>query len=89
MREHEFSLGQLCVTRRAARAFPRNFIVQCLVRHSNGDWGELCSEDKIANEKSVIMGMQILSAYTFQGSKLWIVTEWDNSATTVLLPEEY
>jgi len=66
-----------------------DFVACCIERHSNGDWRALFAEDKIANDKSVIIGMQILSAHTFQGNKLWIITEGDKSATTVLLPDEH
>lgn len=58
-------------------------------RHSTGDWGDLDPEDKQANEDAVELGNRILSAYQFQGHKVWIITEADRSETTVLLPEEY
>ncbi len=33
---------------------------------------------------------RILSAYsTSDGTKVWIITEWDRSYTTVLLPKDY
>jgi hypothetical protein len=35
-------------------------------------------------------GDRLLSAYQFDdGFKVWIITEADRSATTVLLPEDY
>ena len=35
-------------------------------------------------------GFRLLSAYTLSnGTKLWIITEADRSATTLLLPSEY
>jgi hypothetical protein len=47
-------------------------------------------EDKKENELSVREGFRILSAYNLETDvKVWIITEWDRSATTVLLPEEY
>jgi len=61
-----------------------------LDRHVNGDWGEVPDADKQENERSVEQGLRILSAYTTSaGDKLWILTEADRSATTILLPEEY
>lgn len=61
-----------------------------LVRHINGDWGELSAEDIRENELSLIHGFRILSAYTLRsGTTIWIITEADRSATTILLPEEY
>ena len=61
-----------------------------LARHQTGDWGELCEEDKRENEFSVHNGFRILSAYrTRNDVKIWIITEADRSATTLLLPHEY
>lgn len=58
-------------------------------RHLTGDWGELCAEDKLANENALLNGERILSSYLVSGEKLWIITEWDRSVTTLLRPEEY
>ena len=62
-----------------------------LARHLRGDWGDLCEEDKQENEFSVRNGFRILSAYKLNGDgqKVWIITEADRSATTILLPDEY
>lgn len=61
-----------------------------LSRHLNGDWGELCEDDKQSNQEALEHNLRILSAYrTLAGSKLWIITEADRSVTTILLPEEY
>jgi len=61
-----------------------------LARHTCGDWGEVPPEDAEENELSVREGFRILSAYTLpSGVKIWIITEADRSATTLLLPEEY
>ena len=62
-----------------------------LRRHHCGDWGEeLCAEDKQANEHSLKDGSRLLSCYrTPAGDRLYIITEWDRSMTTILLPEEY
>ena len=61
-----------------------------LDRHVHGDWGDVPEADKQANERSVAQGLRILSAYTTSaGDKIWILTEADRSATTLMLPEEY
>lgn len=63
---------------------------ELLVRHVTGDWGELEEEDKEENERSVEQGFRILSAYKLEtGVKVWVITEWDRSVTTLLLPSEY
>ncbi len=61
-----------------------------LARHVVGDWGDLGPDDLQANEDALRHGSRLLSAYrTARGTKLWIITEADRSATTILLPEEY
>jgi hypothetical protein len=64
-------------------------IALALGRHLRGDWGDLGVEDRRANEDALRGGDRILSAYHENGIKFYIITEWDRSATTVLLPEEY
>lgn len=61
-----------------------------LLRHCKGDWGDLGHEDKCANERALIDRARILSAYKLlTGEKVWVITEADRSATTILLPSEY
>lgn len=61
-----------------------------LSRHAKGDWGEVSEGDKQANAEAIDNCDRILSAYTLKdGSKIWIITDADRSATTILLPEEY
>ena len=63
---------------------------QLLARHGTGDWGELDPEDAAANNYAVHHGERLLSSYRLADSTIvWIITEADRSATTVLLPEDY
>lgn len=66
-------------------------LLECIDRHKSGDWGNLCEEDKKVNDYAVEHGERILSAYEIGEDKvkIWIITEWDRSYTTILLPEEY
>lgn len=61
----------------------------CIERHRGGDWGEVCQEDRNANDAAARDGERLLSAYTVGSRKIWIITEWDRSVTTVLFPDEY
>ena len=65
------------------------FVNSSLARHAEGDWGDLCEEDKRENELSLKEGFRLLSAYKNDEHKVWIITEADRSITTVLFPEEY
>lgn len=70
-------------------AFARH-VQLSVTRHLAGDWGDLCDEDRVANELALTEGGRLFSSYTQEGvPKIWIITEWDRSVTTVLLPEEY
>jgi hypothetical protein len=88
-----FSLGQIVATPGALSALGDDgtSAEDLLKRHVTGDWGELSEEDRQENELSVKEGFRILSAYKLPstGVKLWVITEADRSATTLLLPDEY
>jgi hypothetical protein len=87
-----FSLGRVLATPGALEALKQagQTPLQFLTRHQAGDWGDVCPEDARENELSLKHGFRLLSAYTLNtGRKLWIITEADRSATTLLLPEEY
>jgi hypothetical protein len=61
-----------------------------LARHEAGDWGDLCPDDFTANDHALVDGERLLSNYVLPGgAKVWIITEWDRSVTTILLPSEY
>ncbi len=61
-----------------------------LRRHHCGDWGDLDAEDQRHNEDALAGSMRLLSAYqTPSGERLYIITEWDRSRTTILLALEY
>lgn len=77
-------------TRGAISELAPEDIARALTRHWLGDWGDLDAEDKARNDLGLIEGSRLFSAYhSARGVKFWIITEWDRSATTVLLPEEY
>lgn len=86
-----FELGQLVATPGAIDTIKEHSIdaFGLLARHVTGDWGDLDAEDKAENELSVREGFRILSAYGSGDAKLWIITEADRSATTILRPDEY
>lgn len=59
-------------------------------RHEQGDWGNVDEHDRQENERALMDGTRLLSAYTLpDGTRIWVITEADRSATTLLLPEEY
>ena len=61
-----------------------------IARHQCGDWGDVDAEDARANDQALVNGTRLFSVYTLPtGVRVWVITEWDRSATTLLLPDEY
>lgn len=92
-REVLFSIGQLSATPAALDLLDRSGTnsAALLNRHRTGDWGEIGREDWCANRDAITNGTRILSVYKLGAQKepIWLITEADRSATTLLLPEEY
>lgn len=85
-----FPLGQSVITRRAKDVLHPQDVQACLDRHAKGDWGELCEADWKENEVGVQQSLRLFSVYRDRcGTKFYVITEADRSATTVLLPEDY
>lgn len=88
-----FDLGHVVMTPGAAELGVD--FAPYLARHAQGDWGDdLDSFDRRQNDTAVKEGYRILSAYTVpvgddETERIWIITESDRSATTILLPSEY
>lgn len=94
----DFGLGRLCASRQVAvdmSSKPRfaEFVKSCIDRYRCCDWGDVSAADGRVNDRAVECGGErILAAYRYPGHgsrKIWILTEADRSATTVLYPEEY
>lgn len=87
-----FPLGKLVATRGAVEILKKHEIspFDLVTRHWQGDWGDLEMDDCYANDQALRHGERLLSSYRIDAeTKIWILTEADRSATTLLLPEEY
>lgn len=93
-----FDLGRTMATPGALEALTELYglgpgtlkLRELMGRHHCGDWGDLDTHDTRANEQALRDGERLLSAYNLPGgTRIWIITEWDRSSTTVLLPDEY
>lgn len=92
MKNKRFPLGTVLATPGALQACEDAGVnpLNLLDRHWSGDWDDLPEEDKKENEVSFDKQLRILSAYVIAPDvKIWIITDGDRSATTILLPEEY
>lgn len=87
-----FPLGNLVATPGALSALKNNGIgpLRLISRHMHGDWGDVPAVDAKTNVDALRIGARLLSNYPLaDGTRIWIITEADRSATTILLPEEY
>lgn len=83
-------LGQIVATPNALNQILPQDLKNGLARHQKCDWGDLSPHDKKANDFALADGERILSAYkSASGQTFWIITEWDRSVTTILMPEDY
>jgi hypothetical protein len=86
----KFQLGKIVSTPNALANLSREDILGAIQRHQSGDWGDVCPEDRQANDESLVDGTRILSVYhAANGTKFWLITEAERSVTTVLLPKDY
>jgi len=87
-----FALGQVVATPGALDALEvaQQTTQEFLARHVQGDWQTLDAHDQQANQQAVTAGDRVFSAYTTKlGTRLYVITEWDRSVTTLLLPQDY
>lgn len=88
--EWKVKLGRLVIKANAQATLPPVPVILAIDRHARGDWGDVCPEDRVANDRALAAGGRLLSVHhTEGGRRFWIITEADRSATTVLLPEDY
>lgn len=66
----------------------RTSCARCLSA-TGGRTGGASPEDARENEFYVRHGFRLISSYVVSGERLWVITEADRSATTLLLPAEY
>ncbi|MEO0562110.1 MAG: hypothetical protein AAF125_08350 [Chloroflexota bacterium] len=60
-----------------------------LGRHVSGDWGDHDPPQKQQNDDALAADGPLHSIYhTHTGREIWVFTEADRSATTILLPED-
>ena len=89
---HRFALGQIVATPGVLAALEKTGQTgeEFISRHVSGDWGTLPPEDMQANDDALSRGGRIFSAYILRdGTKIWLITESDRSASTLLLPDDY
>lgn len=88
----KFDLGQVVATPGALAALEQHQIspLTLVSRHVRADFGDIDQEDWQTNLAALRYAQRIVSAYAIApDTVIWIITEADRSATTLLLPSEY
>ena len=91
-----FEIGTLLMTKGIGAEMNRNadfakFVVDSFYdRYRQNDWGDICHEDKQMNDSAVKNNDdRIFARYNNEHGNIYIITEWDRSATTILFTHEY
>ena len=93
----KFNLGKLVATPGSIDVLAKSqqSAESFLRKHQMGNWGDICREDAELNNQAIAHEghpeeqSRVLSSYKVGANSIWIITEWDRSVTTVLLPSEY
>lgn len=89
-----FSLGKTIISSEVCNLVETNKIstldiATMISNHNIGEWGTVSEITKLNNEDSIInKNSTILSRYVLNDITFWVLTEYDHSVTTVLLPHE-
>lgn len=87
--------GNFYITQGVKDKFKPSEVREVILRHISLDWQDMEQEDRQLNLSAAMEGTgRVLGAYRIhvtreQPTDLWIITEVDRSATTILLPDEY
>ncbi len=92
----KFELGLVVQTRSISearendKAFDKE-VNNCFLRYCNADWSDMeYEEDKAMNDAAIVNNNnRIFATYNTSKGKIYIITEWDRSVTTILFPEDY
>ena len=90
----KFSLGKLVMTRAVHDKMNGDIdfaigVLESFERYQHCDWGDLSESDQAENEQALKEGERIFGLYNIGNEKVYIITEWDRSVTTILFPYEY
>lgn len=90
-----FKLGATVMTRGISEAIEetpgfKNEVFGAFARYIKCDWGEMSKDDKDMSDSAVKNNDdRIFAAYDTSKGKIYIITEYDRSATTILFEDEY
>jgi hypothetical protein len=90
MASYTFPLGQLVAPPGALDVITFEQVHDLIERHRSGDWGDVSEQDWAANARALVEGSRLFSSFNISKYvRIWVITEANRSATTILLPCEY
>jgi len=92
----KFTLGQIVATKAIHDDIVDNSkfakeVLDCLRRYANADFSDMEHQEDIdMNIAAIETGDdRIFATYNTSKGKIYIITEWDRSVTTILYPSDY
>jgi hypothetical protein len=85
-------LGELVITPKAEQALEESGQSPAIFLHMylTGNWGDCREDEWKVNDEALANGGRVQGVYhTANGKEIWIITEANRSATTILTPQEY
>lgn len=86
-------LGKLLITTGASEKLDMEDVISSLIKHQQGQWGDIPLSDALSNLDSLEHGGRVMSVWYSRGVRYWIITEPSEvpgcTVTTILLPDEY
>ncbi len=84
-----FTWNRVFITTNAEEKLHPVDVKNAYLRHTDGDWGDLCPEAVEENRRAFKEGGQLLSVYhDRRQTKFYILTNADRSKTTIFMDEE-
>jgi hypothetical protein len=85
----KFRIGALFVSDGAQRKITLHDLSTALTRHSQCDWGEVNDDRRKMNRTALRYGGSVVSTFlASDGTKFRVITDWNQSTTSVILPDE-
>ena len=63
-------------------------ILKCFGKYTQMNWGDTSESDCRANDNAVYTNEKVIAKYITSKGNIFIITEWDRSATTILFAHE-
>lgn len=85
-----FELGRCVIVPNVLIILTEQDVSHLIDRHVSGDFGDISEGDKKLNQLAIRENNdRILSAYNIYEKRVYVITEWDRSVTSVFFSEDY